>query len=126
MKQTLLLNIARKAQEYLGSIHDSDVWIDFLSDFKEKELNRIKKFYGYSSPFSRIKPGIDFLIKNRKKVRNNTYNAFLKEWKEWKLAETWLNLRKVIFITSLETPHQPPVEDSPEIEKETTAEESPE
>jgi CHAD domain-containing protein len=120
------LDIARQAQEYLGNIHDSDVWIDFLPNFMNKEMKRINDFYGYSSPYSRIKPGIEYLIKNRKRERTRLYKAFLKDWKKWKFKETWLNLRKVIFLTSLETHHLPPTEKPPEIPKEPPAELPPE
>ena len=120
------LDIARQSQEYLGNIHDSDVWIDFLPIFMNKEMKRIRDFYGYSSPYNRIKPGIEYLIKNRKRERTRLYKAFLKDWKKWKFNETWLNLRKVIFLTSLETHHLPPTEKPPEIPKEPPVEHPPE
>jgi len=125
-KTDFALDIARQAQEYLGNIHDGDVWIYFLPEFMNKEMKRVKNFYGYTGPYNRIKPGIEYLIKNRKRERNRLYKTFLKDWKEWKFKETWLNLRKVIFLTSLETHHQPPVEKPPEIPKETPVEQPPE
>ena len=118
-KTYFALDITRQAQEYLGSIHDSDVWIDFLPAFMKKETNRINNFYGYKQPYYRIKPGIEFLIKNRKKDRDRSYKAFLKDWKEWKEKETWLDLRKVIFMSSLENHNQPPKEKSSGIPKKT-------
>jgi CHAD domain-containing protein len=125
-KTGFALDIARRAQEYLGNIHDSDMWINFLSEFMNKEMKRIKDFYGYTSPYNRIKPGIEYLIKNRQRERNRLYKAFLKDWKEWKFKETWLNLRKIIFLTSLETHHQPPEEKPPEVPKKTPSEQPPE
>ena len=119
------LDISRQAQEYLGLIHDSDVWIDFLVEFMNKEMKRIKDFYGYAGPYNRIKPGIEYLIKNRKRERSRLYQAFLKDWKDWKFDETWLNLRKIIFLTSLETHHQPPEEKPPEMPKGITSEQPP-
>lgn len=101
------LDITRQVQEYLGNIHDCDVWISFLPEFMEKEMRRVKTYYGYSSPFSRIKPGIEYLIKDRERERTRLYKSFIKEWKKWKFDETWLNLRKVVLLTSLETPHPP-------------------
>jgi len=124
-KTDFALDIARQAQEYLGNIHDSDVWIDFLPNFMIKEMKRINDFYGYSSPYNRIKPGIEYLIKNRKRERTRIYKAFLKDWKEWKFKETWLNLRKVIFLTSLETRHPPPAEKPPEMPQEPPVEHPP-
>jgi CHAD domain-containing protein len=101
------LDITRQVQEYLGNIHDCDVWISFLPEFMKKEMHRVKTYYGYSSPFSRIKPGIEYLIKDRERERTRLYKSFIKEWKKWKFDETWLNLRKVVLLTSLETPHPP-------------------
>ncbi|MDO9545858.1 MAG: CHAD domain-containing protein [Pelolinea sp.] len=101
------LEISKQVQEYLGNIHDCDVWINFLPNFLHKELHRINTFYGYSSPFNRIKPGIEYLIKDREKERTRLYKSFINEWKKWKFDEIWLNLRKVVLLTSLETPHPP-------------------
>jgi len=119
------LEIARQAQEYLGNIHDSDMWIDFLPNLMIKEMKRIKDFYGYTSPYNRIKPGVEYFIKNRERERSRLYKAFLKDWKEWKFKETWLNLRKVIFLTSLETQHLPPAEKRSDEPKETPPEDPP-
>jgi len=96
------LEIARQSQEILGQIHDADVWISYLPNFIDREQNRISAFYGYSSPFSRLHPGIDFLINNRNQERRKLYKKYLDQWRKWKLKESWLNLRKVIFLTSIE------------------------
>ena len=101
-KTDFALDVARETQGFLGQIHDADVWISFLPEFMERESNRIKLFYGYLSPFSRLKPGIEYLIQNRQKERKKLYQKFLENWRTWKLEETWLNLRKVIFLTSIE------------------------
>lgn len=96
------LDIARQTQQYLGEIHDEDVWLSYLPKFLDTEYQKIKGFYGYTSPFNRIKPGIEYFLENRKKERNRLYQEFLIDWKNWKMKETWLNLRKVIFLTSLD------------------------
>ena len=101
-KSDFALEIARQSQQLLGEIHDADVWKVFLPKFMEKEQKRVLDFYGYTSPYNRLKPGIEYLLKNRIKERNRLYTEFLKNWKNWKLKETWLNLRKVIFLTNLE------------------------
>jgi len=106
------LDITKQAQDYLGEIHDCDVWIDYLPNFMEKEYTRITEFYGYTRPYRRIRPGIEYLIENRKNEREVLYQQFLKDWKKWKMKETWLNLRKVIFLTSLESQKRPIQESS--------------
>ena len=93
------LSRAKVIQENLGKIHDADVWIDFLPEFLIKEQANIEEFYGYNSPYMRIKPGIDFLLKNRKEIREKYYQSFIHDWKNWKQKELWLNLRKVIFLS---------------------------
>ena len=117
-------DITRQAQDYLGEIHDCDVWIDYLPKFMEKEFTRIKEFYGYTRPYSRIRPGIEYLIANRQEERQRLYRDFLKDWKKWKLKETWLNLRKVIFLTSLEMQSQQSLSPSTSFD-ETPTEETP-
>lgn len=104
-KSDFALEIARQSQQYLGEIHDADVWTLYIPRLAEKERERIHKFYGYKSPFNRLKPGIEYLLKNRQNERNRLYKQFLDDWKKWKMKETWLNLRKVIFLTSLEEQH---------------------
>lgn len=101
-KSDFALDVARQTQQYLGEIHDADVWINYIPAFMDKELQRVIKFYGYKSPFNRLKPGIDYLLDNRRKERSRLYDEFLESWKNWKMKETWLNLRKVIFLTNLE------------------------
>ena len=96
------LDIARKTQQILGEIHDADVWSISLPRFLNREQDRVSHFYGFSSPFNRLKPGINFLLENRRIERERLYNQFLIDWKKWKMKETWLNLRKIIFLTSLE------------------------
>ena len=107
------LKISKQAQDYLGEIHDCDVWIEFLPAFMEKEFQRIKDFYGYAQPYYRIRPGIEYFIDDRKREREKLYKNFLRDWKNWKLKETWLNLRKVIFLTSLEIQSQPSQPEQP-------------
>ncbi len=101
-KTDFALDIARKSQQILGEIHDADVWSQFLPQFLNREDARVNHFYGYRSPFNRLKPGIEFLMENRKVERERLYKQFLQEWKKWKMKEAWLNLRKIIFLTSLE------------------------
>lgn len=115
-KTNFALDIARQSQEYLGQIHDADVWISFLPEFMEREQNKINNFYGYGSPFSRLKPGIEYLIKNRQDERQKLYKKFLQDWQKWKLKETWLNLRKVIFLTQIEEPELSPIREDEQTE----------
>jgi len=101
-KTDFALEISRKTQQVLGEIHDADVWSMYLPRFLNREQARVNHFYGFNSPFNRLKPGVEFLLENRKTERGRLYIQFLEDWKKWKMKETWLNLRKIIFLTSLE------------------------
>ncbi len=72
-KTDFALDISRKAQQILGEIHDADVWSLFLPNFLNTENERVNQFYGYRSPFNRLKPGIEFLLANRKAERDRLY-----------------------------------------------------
>jgi len=74
----------------------------YLPQFLNREEARISHFFGYASPFNRLKPGVEFLMENRKDQRELLYKRYLQEWKRWKIKEIWLNLRKTIFLSSLE------------------------
>ena len=101
-KTDFALDIARKSQQILGEVHDADVWSLYLPRFLSREETRVTQFFGYKGPVNRLKPGVDFLLENRKHERDRLYKQYLQEWKKWKLKETWLNLRKIIFLISLE------------------------
>ena len=47
-KSDFALEIARQSQQFLGEIHDADVWKVFLPSFMEKEQKKVLDFYGYS------------------------------------------------------------------------------
>ncbi len=109
-KSDFALEIARQSQQLLGEIHDADVWIAYLPAFMEKEQKRVENFYGSRSPYNRLKPGLEFLLADRRKERERLYTLFLEQWKSWKMKESWLTLRKVIFLTNLEVQNTiPPV-----------------
>ncbi len=88
------LIVLKLFQDELGKIHDCDVWLDDLDDFRTKELERINKFYGQSGPFNFIKPGIDFLAEEITNTRIMTYELFLKHWNEYFQDQFWSRLRE--------------------------------
>lgn len=117
-KTDFALEVARKSQEYLGQIHDADVWISYLPEFMAAEQRIVRRFYGHLSPYSRLVAGFEFLLENRKRERDKIFNRFLKDWREWKMQEIWLNLRRVVYLTHLD--EKPVVESHPDITVEAT------
>lgn len=113
------LQAARKSQQFLGDIHDCDVWIAFLPGFEEKERQRIHKFYGHNRPLYRITPGIQYFLQNRTTTREKALRDFLKVWRKWREQEIWLSLRETILLA---VPPQPaPKTEPPETRQDDTS-----
>jgi len=87
------LAILKLFQDELGKIHDCDIWLDDLENFRNNELDRIIKFYGQAGPFNFIKPGIDFLEEEITKTRKITFEVFLNDWNENFQNLFWSHLR---------------------------------
>jgi CHAD domain-containing protein len=97
------LNTCREAQEILGNIHDSDVWVSFLTEFMEKEKERTLKYYGYLRPFYRLRPGIEYFQENRLSVRDVLYKKFLGRWQKWQKVDVWGELNSTIKIPVIDS-----------------------
>jgi CHAD domain-containing protein len=90
------IQIIRKGQDILGSIHDCDIWIISLPDFIVDEKKRTLIYYGHTRPFNWLVPGINYLIENRQQERENLYRRFLFDWGDWKEAGIWNNFQQTI------------------------------
>ena len=97
-KQSLLphIQIMKDIQDQLGSMHDDDVWVNWLPKFLEKEEKRVDEYFGNTGPLKRLIPGIEQLIEDRKKSREAAYHAFLDTWETVSLENAWENLRDII------------------------------
>jgi len=92
---SLFLEIFKKFQDDLGEIHDCDVWISDLNKFLEKEKLRITKFYGQTSPFNFIRPGIIYLLEDVTKLKKDRHEKFLDKWNYHFQNQLWTNLSLV-------------------------------
>jgi CHAD domain-containing protein len=112
------LKTSREAQEFLGQIHDCDMWIAFLPEFIQREKQRTLQYYGSGRPFYRLNPGIEFFLNDRQAERDRLYQEFLMLWGKWKNHHVWEDLEQtihkpVIDIKSVFPPfaEYPPAED---------------
>jgi CHAD domain-containing protein len=96
----LAFGIIKQTQEFLGDIHDCDVWLDYIPKFIEKERGRIVSFYGNPSPMNLLMPGIEFFQQDRLAKRNELYEHFVHEWQNWKKEKIWENLHTNINMPS--------------------------
>ncbi len=87
------VNAARTSQEFLGAIHDCDVWSDFLPGFIERENKRTIKYYTSEAPFNFIRPGLMAFMHDRANTRQQLYKDFLEQWAKWRKEGLWDRLR---------------------------------
>jgi len=76
----------RKLQDFLGEIHDCDVWTESLPRFLEEEEERARAYFGSGQFIRLIEPGITRLLRNRENQRNRLFVKLGISWK--KLEET--------------------------------------
>jgi CHAD domain-containing protein len=72
--------VVKDMQELLGSIHDADVWIDFLPRFIDEERIRTVEYYNSARPMKRLIPGIIYLQELHLDERKRHYNEFIQFW----------------------------------------------
>ena len=94
------LKPVKEMQEFLGLIHDCDVWTAFLPCFIQDERELTQAYFGHLRGFSKILPGIEVFSLNRSADRQRQYDQFLLTWKNAKRKRTWEKLREFV-ISSL-------------------------
>lgn len=92
------LKVMKKIQDYLGDIHDCDVWADFIDEFIEEERKRTILFFGNDSFFDFVLPGLLFLKKDRINKRKELHSEFAEYWETLKKEHFWDDLRSDISI----------------------------
>ena len=96
------IEMMKGIQDQLGEIHDCDVWIVWLPEFIQEEENRITAIFDETLPQSKILPGIQRLIENRKQKRDIEYETFVSNWRRLEMEQTWVKLRMIIQNTGSE------------------------
>ncbi len=104
---------ARLTQEYLGLIHDCDIWADFLPGFIEREQKRTAKYYASEAPFNFLRPGLNAFMQNRAETRQQLYTDFLDQWAKWRKEGVWDRLR-LSLTEPLVAPRPSPLSPEPE------------
>ena len=92
------IKVMKKLQDYLGDIHDCDVWAAFLDDFIVEERKRNIEFFGNDRFFMFVLPGLNFLKENRISKRNELYTELLEYWDVMKKEHFREELGSVISL----------------------------
>ncbi|GAB4290416.1 MAG: hypothetical protein Kow0098_09020 [Ignavibacteriaceae bacterium] len=82
--------------ESVGLIHDCDVWVEDVQSFIEEEKQRVIAFYGSDSPFNDLLPGLEYLRKEREKLRKAEFEKFRENWIQLNRINFWGELLKTL------------------------------
>jgi len=91
------IQVMKEIQDQLGSIHDDDVWVNWIPKFIDKEQSRIEDYFGNTGPLKRLLPGLHYLQQDRTQSRDAGYRAFLSTWETLQEEKAWETLRSVIM-----------------------------
>lgn len=86
----------KKVQDYLGDIHDCDVWAEFLPVFLEEERGRCRTYFGHDGIMAAIEPGIDYFRDDRMARRRELFDTFAAYWTDLKKSGQWDALGETI------------------------------
>ncbi len=90
------VQIMKEVQDLLGTIHDDDIWVSWLPKFIEEEKARVEEYFGNTSALNKLLPGINHLIENRQKDRDETYQSFIATWDTLQSENAWEYLKEII------------------------------
>ncbi len=82
----------KKLQDFLGQIHDLDVWVQDYPAFIQKEETRTIKYFGYRRPITRLMPGFELFHHHCIQHRQQTYQAMIGLWDQWSQQNYWSSL----------------------------------
>jgi len=86
----------KKLQTTLGHLHDCDVWIEYLPVFTEQENQKTLDYYGHARAFSRLKPGLDYLLQERIKQRKILFDSLCELWARIHKEGIWEELESIL------------------------------
>ena len=92
------LKVIKKIQELLGDMHDCDVWIEYLPRFLHEEEELSRAYFGNLRLFELIRPGISFLMEDRKENRGILFDHLCRYWDQLKDEGFWEHLSEKISI----------------------------
>lgn len=99
------IKMVKELQDYLGDMHDCDVWTEYLPEFLAKEEETCTAYFGNTGFMDTIRPGIAALEEDRKTKRAELHRDANLFWKKnegmWSILEQ--NLTKPIHDLRLKT-----------------------
>jgi CHAD domain-containing protein len=93
---TAIGDAVKKLQTLLGDIHDCDVWIGSFTEFAHNAAGEIQLYFGSTQRFERLRPGLDYLRKERKDHRREVFAELTRFWQELKDRAVWDRLAAIL------------------------------
>lgn len=90
------IKTVKKAQTFLGDIHDCDVWDNYIKQFITEEKQRMVEYLGHSRTFALIQKGLDYLHTECAKRRDLLFNEFVEYWNKISEEGLWDQLQSII------------------------------
>lgn len=87
---------AKRLQTLLGEVHDCDVWVNTFEDFARTEAAEIEIYFGSSKRFERLRPGLDYLCRERKDRRRQVFTELVAFWQTLKDQGLWDRLASIL------------------------------
>jgi CHAD domain-containing protein len=82
----------KELQTQLGELHDCDVWISLLENFREEEKCRSIEYYGHTRSWPRLQAGIELFLDDRRRRRASTFAKVVKFWRETRDKGLWQDI----------------------------------
>jgi CHAD domain-containing protein len=86
----------RRLQSLLGKLHDCDVWLIDIKTFTQDEKTRMMEYLGSMRAFKRLKRGIDYLARQRRKDHQTLFGQSVQFWKQLAEQGFWSKLNSII------------------------------
>lgn len=90
------ISIIKKIQDYLGTIHDLDVWMELLPRFIRKEAKQSQRYFLSEKPFELLRVGLDDFMADTTAKRQALYLDFINDWNGWKTEGIWDSLKAAL------------------------------
>lgn len=85
-------------QDVLGMMHDCDVWQDMAQSFWRQEHQYAVDYFGHARPLNRLKPGLEYLLENRRQQRQELHQQAVFLAKQLSDEDFWRQItEKLIF-----------------------------
>jgi CHAD domain-containing protein len=105
------VSATKRLQTLLGDLHDCDVWMEHLRVFLEEEYDRTVAYFGQAGPFKRILPGVEYLMREQQRHRDELFAGLGAYWRELLAEGLWDRTVAMVLSRVRRAPEPIPVED---------------